>query len=104
MVVTRLPATAETGTWQERMASPSRCTVQAPQTPTPQPYFVPVRPRRSRRIQRSGVSGSAASTERGRELTVRRYRTEVLTNREGKGFVGSRIESGDPGTENPRHS
>src|SRR4051812_22250800 len=104
MVVTRLPAAAETGTWQERIASPSRCTVQAPQTPTPQPYFVPVRPRRSRRIQRRGVSGSAASTERGRELIVRRYRTKVLTSREGKGFAGSRVESGEPGTKQPRHS
>src|SRR5687768_1390058 len=36
--------------------------VQTPQAPTPQPYLVPVKPRWSRRIQISGVSGSASTS------------------------------------------
>src|SRR5207245_1542160 len=46
---------------QERTASPSMWTVQAPQAPTPQPNFVPARPRRSRRTQSRGMLGSAST-------------------------------------------
>ena len=63
--------TAETGREQERTATPSRWTVQAPHCAMPQPYFVPVRPTCSRITQRSGVSGSA-STSRTTPLTSRR--------------------------------
>src|SRR5437879_10450174 len=54
-----LPWAAESGVMQERTASPSRWTVQAPQRAMPQPYLVPVSPSESRSTQRSGVSGLA---------------------------------------------
>jgi nicotinamidase-related amidase len=42
MVVICLAPTVPTGTWQERVATPSMCTVQAPHWAMPQPYLVPV--------------------------------------------------------------
>src|SRR5215813_651524 len=39
-------------------ALPSRCTVQAPHSPTPHPNLVPVRARSSRKYHMSGISGS----------------------------------------------
>src|SRR5262249_632518 len=44
MVVTFLPTTLDTGVMQDRIGRPSRCTVHAPHSATPQPNFVPVRP------------------------------------------------------------
>src|SRR5262245_18502275 len=58
MVVTRLPTAADIGTTHERTGLPSRCTVQAPHSDCPQPYFVPVRPRKSRMTHSRGMSGS----------------------------------------------
>ena len=58
MVVIFLPTTADTGITQERTASPSTCTVQAPHCAMPQPYLVPSMPASSRNAQRSGMSGS----------------------------------------------
>ena len=58
MVVKLRPAAAEHGIWHDRTAWPFSNTVQAPQTPTPQPNFVPVNPSVSRRIHSSGVSSS----------------------------------------------
>src|SRR5215469_14401308 len=58
MVVTDLPATSNIATPHERTASPSRCTVHAPHSATPQPNFVPVRPSSSRRYHISGIDGS----------------------------------------------
>src|SRR5207247_3805702 len=49
---------SEIGTTQERVATPARCTVHAPQALMPQPYFVPVIFSSSRRTQSSGVDGS----------------------------------------------
>ena len=49
------------GVTQERVATPSTCTVQAPQSATPQPNFVPVMPSTSRNTQRSGVSPSTST-------------------------------------------
>src|SRR5258708_24284036 len=69
MVVTFLPATSETAVWQERTACPSRCTVQAPHNPAPQPYFVPVSCRCSRTTHSSGVCG-ATSTSTTLSLSV----------------------------------
>src|ERR1700730_6862090 len=46
---------------QERVASPSTWTVQAPHSATPQPYFVPTSPSSSRRYQSSGVDGSPSN-------------------------------------------
>ena len=51
--------TALSGTWQERVATPSMCTVQEPHWAMPQPYLVPVMPSVSRSTQSSGVRGSA---------------------------------------------
>src|ERR1700680_3729582 len=70
MVVTSFPAARDTGVLQERTGRPSRCTVQAPHCATPQPYFVPVRPRCSRNTQSRGVEGST-STFTLRLFTVR---------------------------------
>ena len=61
IVVTFLPAAAETGSVHERTARPSRWTVQAPHAEMPQPNLVPVRPSVSRIAQRSGMSGSTSS-------------------------------------------
>src|SRR5438093_8760632 len=58
MVVIFLPTAADTGITHERVALPSTCTVQAPQSAMPQPYLVPVRPTCSRIAHSSGVLGS----------------------------------------------
>src|SRR6267154_4403216 len=57
------------GVIQERMATPSRCTVQAPQSAMPQPNFVPVMPSTSRNAHKRGVSPST-STVRLTPLTL----------------------------------
>ena len=44
MVVISSPAATRTGTTQDRIVSPLQRTVQAPQSATPQPNFVPVKP------------------------------------------------------------
>src|SRR5579872_3357618 len=61
MVVTFLPATRERGATQERIAWPSRCTVQAPHRAMPHPYLVPVMPSESRSTQSKGVEGSTST-------------------------------------------
>src|SRR6185369_9157002 len=61
MVVTFLPPTCSNGTWQERTATPSRWTVQAPQRPEPQPNLVPVSLRCSRTTQSNGVLASTST-------------------------------------------
>src|SRR4051794_11734436 len=70
MVVIFLPAAALSEVWQDRTASPLRCTVQAPQSPAPQPNFVPVICSCSRMTHNNGVS-PAASTDILRPLIVR---------------------------------
>ena len=52
----------------QRIAFPSRCTVQAPQRAMPQPNLVPVSPRTSRKYQSNGRSGSP-SKERATPFT-----------------------------------
>src|SRR2546429_7373650 len=64
IVVTRLLATAEIGSTQVRVATPSRWTVQAPHCAMPQPNLVPVSPSVSRSTQRSGVSGVTSTVSR----------------------------------------
>src|SRR5580693_10264185 len=91
MVVTFLPATIATGVWHERTALPSRCTVQAPHMPAPQPYFVPVSLRCSRTTQSSGVSGPASTTA-GLLLTVK-----VIAITHSRMQIGQRLYSGFPG-------
>src|SRR2546426_12364344 len=61
MVVTVLPTTAATGVTQERIGRPSRCTVQAPHSATPQPNLVPVSPMTSRSTQSRGMSGGTST-------------------------------------------
>src|SRR5712671_2221161 len=46
---------------QERVATPSICTVHAPHSAMPQPNFVPVMPSTSRNTQSSGVSPSTST-------------------------------------------
>src|SRR5712671_1074023 len=57
MVRMDFPATSLTESWQERRGVPFSRTVQAPHWPSPQPYFVPVRPSSSRRAKSKVVSG-----------------------------------------------
>ena len=49
------------GVMQERVATPSICTVQAPHKAAPQPNFVPVIPSTSRNTHSSGVSPSTST-------------------------------------------
>src|SRR6266705_1616954 len=60
IVVSFLPSASEMGVIQERMAWPSRCTVQAPHWAAPPPNFVPVSPIMSRSAQSRGIAGSAS--------------------------------------------
>src|ERR1700736_6350851 len=60
MVVPSLPAARDTGATHDRIASPSRWTVQAPHCAMPHPYLVPVRPRFSRKTQSKGVEASTS--------------------------------------------
>src|SRR6266853_1788466 len=50
-----------TGVMQERVATPSTCTVQAPHSAMPHPNFVPVMPSTSRNTHKSGVSPSTST-------------------------------------------
>lgn len=61
MVVMLCPATVEMRAVQERVASPSTWTVQAPHSAWPQPNFVPVSPKVSRRTHSNGVSGETST-------------------------------------------
>src|SRR5437899_7200832 len=61
MVVIFLPAASLTVIPQERIATPSTWTVQAPHCAMPHPYLVPVSPTFSRIAQRSGVSSSTST-------------------------------------------
>src|SRR5262249_20076364 len=70
MVVTDLPSTMDIRVAQARVACPSVCPVQAPHDAMPQPNFVPVSLRCSRRTQSSGVLGSTPSSLRT-PLTVK---------------------------------
>src|SRR5579862_359264 len=70
-VVTARPSKAVTGSSHEVVALPSTRTVQAPQTPSPQPYFAAVRPSSSRRTARRLRSGEP-STSLATPLIVRR--------------------------------
>src|SRR6266705_6708920 len=82
IVVTRLPAAAETGVMHERAGLPSTCTVHAPHSAMPQPNFVPVIPSTSRITQSNGVS-SSTSTLRDLPLIVR----DCVMCRSSKGFL-----------------
>src|SRR3989304_9040131 len=93
MVLTSFPATVSTGVTQERVAAPSMCTVQAPHWEPPQPYFVPVRPRLSRRTQRRGVEGSTSTSCRLPLTVIAIIAVPPLRNDGGDGstFPGSSV-------------
>src|SRR5271167_1749560 len=59
MVVTAAEPTAEMGVIQDRVGTPFRCTVQAPQKLLPQPNLVPFKSSTSRSTQSKGICGSA---------------------------------------------
>ena len=61
MVVMRWPTAADTGVTQERTAASPMCTVQAPQSPAPQPNLVPIMPSSSRSAQSSGMSAGTST-------------------------------------------
>ncbi|KAG5725788.1 hypothetical protein E4T56_gene17808 [Termitomyces sp. T112] len=58
MVVIARPSACAKVIWHEGKACPSTITKQAPHSPVPQPYFVPVRLAPQRRAQSKGVSAS----------------------------------------------
>src|SRR2546427_391696 len=76
-VVTSRPTAARTGITQERAATPSISTVQAPHSPRPQPYLGPFSSRSLRSTCSSAVPG-AAGTSHARALTCRRMGLGVL--------------------------
>src|SRR4051794_15938843 len=61
MVVTALSPMLSMVVIQERIASPSTCTVQAPHSAAPHPNLVPVMPSTSRNTQSKGVSASTST-------------------------------------------
>src|SRR5262245_36496701 len=61
MVLMRFSPIVPTGVTHERAGTPSTRTVHAPQSATPQPNFVPVRPSTSRSTQSTGVSASTST-------------------------------------------
>jgi hypothetical protein len=60
MVFTERPDTSDNWTWHENARSPSMWIMQAPQSPAPQPNFVPVSFTCSRITQSSGVAAGAS--------------------------------------------
>ena len=64
IVTTGRSPTSDTGSMQERVATPATCTVQAPHALMPQPYLVPVIFKSSRNTQSSGVDGSTVTSLR----------------------------------------
>ena len=59
IVVTCAPETAETGSTQDRVGVPFKCTVHAPHWAMPQPNLVPVKLKSSRSTHRRGLSVDA---------------------------------------------
>src|SRR5262245_60964048 len=68
MVVTCRPCAIITGMTQVRTAAPSRCMVQAPHTPMPQPNLLPVS-RRCSRTTHSSATPTGQSNSAGAPLT-----------------------------------
>src|SRR3546814_15573115 len=64
IVVIALPPTLSTGSRHERTGSPSRWTVQAPHSPRPHPYFVPVSPTTPRTTHHSGIPEGTPTSDR----------------------------------------
>ena len=60
-MVTRLPIAEVASKTHECSTCPSTSTLQAKHCSIPQPYFVPVSPRMSRRTQSSGISLGAVT-------------------------------------------
>src|SRR6202040_1963015 len=77
-----------TGVMQERVATPSMCTVQAPHSAMPQPNLVPVMPSTSRSTHSSGVSPST-STDLTVPLTLISY--DMSPSDVGNGYLWSAV-------------
>ena len=76
-VSTLVPSTWQIGTRQESTTAPSSMTLHAPHSPSPQPSFVPVSARSSRRTSSSRrIPGTSTSTEA--PLTLNRKLTRHL--------------------------
>src|ERR1700677_4060200 len=86
MVVTGWLLTLLTAVWQERTASPPTITVQAPQSPTPQPYLGPLMFNTSRSTHRRGISGGT-STVAVTLLTVNLVSIGLLHDLDSRGFA-----------------
>src|SRR5262249_49763681 len=102
MVVTCLPAAAESGITQDATACPSSSTQHAPHCPSPQPYLVPVRSSSWRR-QSSSVRSASTFSTRGRPLTVTRISSRIsFTSTEKRSPCGrERLERIDDNLRSP---
>ncbi len=97
IVVTAAPWARAAGTRQDRTATPSRCTVQAPHSPSAQPSLVPVRPTSSRSQSSSVTPAPPADRHRravDRALDGRRVVVASPARRRRRGRA-------PPGTEGP---
>src|ERR1700679_2573324 len=92
MVVILAPTASANSVWQDLTAWPSSRTVQAPHSPSPHPYLVPVRLRRLRRTE-SRVSSAGAGTGTLAPLILRYVSLiwELRARLCGGGLVGRRI-------------
>ena len=70
IVVTLFPSTLETGVRHDTVGESSINTVQARHWPSPQPYFVPVRPKSSRTTSSSGRSGGDSVDRSSRLMRI----------------------------------
>src|SRR5438874_7666710 len=109
MVVICFPSAPLTGNEQERVATPSMWTVQAPHCAMPQPYLVPVRPTCSRIAHNSRVLGST-SISCVPPLMVRRViafsfsRIELIGHQRRARALGERRIDAEHGVEANRHA
>src|SRR4029453_9886255 len=88
IVVTSRSPTVWTSVMHESTGTPSSCTVQAPQWPSLQATFVPVRPRSSRsvsaRVRPTGGSATSSTAPFTRSSSTRRHRKDVRQVHEPK--------------------
>src|SRR5579864_1445757 len=83
--------TVPTCVWQDRTALPFRWTVQAPQSPAPQPNLVPFMSRTSRRTHNRGVS-AGTSTVLDCPFTLSVYAMSLTPDSTGPSWAESGCE------------
>ena len=103
MVVIFFPSARETGATQERTASPSMWTVQAPHCAIPHPYLVPVSLSESRITQSSGVEGGSA-TLTAFPLTVNEIKRCLLAFLADRDAKACRLKNGAPHSARQTHA